>query len=100
MKINIGDYLIESDSMQFVVKEEKEVQEGKNKGDKYYKNLAYCSSFDEVLRFIPNEVLRTSDDLNIIIFKLNQIHEDIKALTHMPVLEIKASKEGDIPCMN
>lgn len=94
MKINIGDYLIESDSMQFIVKEKKIVQEGENKGKEYWVNAAYCCKFDEALRFIPNEVLKSNDDINIITSKLNQIHEGIKAITYMPTIEIKANNGG------
>ncbi|EKQ56286.1 MULTISPECIES: hypothetical protein [unclassified Clostridium] len=94
MKINIGDYLIESDSMQFIVKEKKIVQDGENKGKEYWVNAAYCCKFDEALRFIPNEVLRANDDIDIIMDKFKQIQADIKAIANMPAIEIKASNGG------
>lgn len=89
MKINIGEYLIESDSMQFIVKEKKIVQDGVNRGNAYYIAIAYCCKFDEVLRFIPNEVLRTNDDISTIIDKLNQIQADIRAIKEIPQINDK-----------
>lgn len=95
MKINIGDYLIESESLQFTVKERKMVQDGENKGRFYEVNIAYCCKIDEALRFIPQEVLRTNDDINIIIDKLNKIHADIQALEYKPVIITKQEKENN-----
>jgi hypothetical protein len=98
MKINIGEYTIESDSLQFIVKEKGIVQESRltkaeNVGKEKEKVVAYCTRFEDALKFIPQQVLKTNDDIVIILEKLNQIQGDIKAITKYPVIEVKAEKE-------
>lgn len=82
MKINIGDYLIETDERQFVVKINKTVtdKESKNYGQPYVQNLAYCTTFNSALKFIPQQVLRSNDDITVIKDKLEQIEADIKSI--------------------
>ena len=85
MKINIGDYLIETDERQFIVKAKKVVEESRftkeeNIGKEYYQPIAYCTSFNSALRFVPQQVLRSNDDITVIKEKLKQIDEDIKAI--------------------
>ena len=98
MKINIGDYSITSDNLQFIVSRKNIVKEGvftkeENIGKEVYKPIAYCCKFQEALSYIPNDVLKTNDDINIIMDKLNQIHEDIKQIQEYPVIVVKAEKE-------
>jgi hypothetical protein len=96
MKLNIGDYRIESDSQQFVVKSKRIIQnsekEGLN-GEEAWTPKAYCVKFDEALRWIPQEALRTNDDIVVIKDKLDRIQADIKAITLMPVIFVKADNE-------
>lgn len=99
MKLQIGDYLIEADSLQFIVKEKGVIQESRftkaeNVGKEKEKAIAYCTRFEDALKFIPQEVLRTNNDIFIITHKLNQIQADIKALEHKPVIIIKQEKEN------
>ena len=98
MKINIGDYQITSDNLQFIVSRKNIVKEGvftkeENIGKEVYKPIAYCCKFQEALSYIPNDVLKTNDDINIIMDKLNQIHEDIKQIKEYPVIVVKSEKE-------
>lgn len=93
MNIKIGDYQIESDSLQFIVKERRIAQEGKNKGEEYWTNPKYIVDFKDVLRYIPQQVLRANDDISIIMDKLSQIQADIQALERKPVIYIKNEKE-------
>ena len=100
MKINIGDYQITSDSLQFIVSKKGIVQESRltkaeNVGNETIKPIAYCTKFDEALKFVPQDVLRSNDDINIIMDKLNQIHEDIKQIKEYPVIVVKAEKESE-----
>ena len=98
MKINIGDYQITSDNVQFIVNKKNIVKEGvftkeENIGKEVYKPIAYCGKFEDALKFIPNDMLKTNDDIVIIKDKLDQIQEDIKAITEYPVIVVKAEKE-------
>ena len=78
MKINIGDYLIETDERQFIVKAKKTVEESRftkeeNIGKEYYQPIAYCTSLNSALKFIPQQVLRSNDDILVIKEKLEQM---------------------------
>lgn len=77
MKLKIGDYYIETDERQFKVKSYLGVD--KDGADKY-KTIAYCTSLNSALKFIPQQAIRENDDINVIIDKLKQIEADIKAL--------------------
>jgi hypothetical protein len=75
MKIKIGDYFIETDERQYKVKK----YIGKDKDDKdLYKTLAYCTTLSGALKFIPEQVIRENEDINIIKDKLTQIEQEIK----------------------
>lgn len=78
MKIKLGDYFIETDERQFKVKK----YLGKDKdGEKdLYKTYAYCTTLTGALKFIPQQVLRDNEDINIIKDKLSQIEQDMKAI--------------------
>lgn len=91
MNIKIGDYQIVSDERQFVVKAAKKVtdKESENYGKDYMQNVAYCTSFDSALRFIPQQVLKSNDDITAIKEKLNQIQADIKALPNPIKIEVE-----------
>ena len=98
MKINIGDYQITSDNLQFIVSRKNIVKEGvftkeENIGKEVYKPIAYCCKFQETLSYIPNDALKVNDDINVIKDKLDQMQEDIKAITEYPVIVVKAEKE-------
>lgn len=75
MKVKIGDYFIETDEKQYKVK----IYIGTDKdGKDTYKTLAYCTSIHSALKFVPQSVLRSNDDISIILKKLEQIQGDIK----------------------
>ena len=77
MKIKIGDYFIESDERQCKVKFYMGVDKD---GNDTYKTLAYCTSIHSALKFVPQSILKSNDDISIILKKLEQIHADIKAM--------------------
>jgi len=94
MNIKIENYLITSDSMQFIVNKIGTVQESRltnaeNVGKETSKVIGYMEKFEQVLNFIPNDVLKTNDDINIIMDKLNAIQGDIQAIKEYPVIFIK-----------
>lgn len=90
MKINIGDYLIETDERQFVVKINKTVtdKESENYGQQYAQNLACCTTLNSALKFIPQQVLRSNDDITVIKEKLEQIKADIKGIKEFMKLDV------------
>lgn len=75
MKVKIGDYFIESDERQYKVKTYIGVDKD---GNDTYKTLAYCTSIHSALKFVPQSVLKSNDDISIILNKLEKIHTDIK----------------------
>lgn len=85
MKITIGEYLIETDERQFIVKAkgivgvDEEIKE-ENRGKEYWKAIAYCTTFAGALKFIPQQVIRSNDDIEVIKEKLDQIDKDIKLI--------------------
>lgn len=77
MKLKIGDYYIETDERQFKVKS----YLGVNKdGEDKYKTIAYCTSLNSALKFIPQQAIRDNKDINVVIDKLKQIERDIQAI--------------------
>lgn len=83
MKINVGDYFIETDERQFIVKVKKVVEESRlakkeNIGKEYWQPIAYCTTFDSALKFVPQQASRSNDDILVIKEKLTQIHEHSK----------------------
>lgn len=77
MKLKIGDYYIETDERQFKVKS----YLGVNKeGEDKYKTIAYCTSLNSALKFIPQQTIRDNKDINVVIDKLKQIERDIQAI--------------------
>ncbi|GAA0107349.1 hypothetical protein [Clostridium tertium] len=85
MKINIGDYFIETDERQFIVKAKKIVEESRlakkeNIGKEYWQPIAYCTTFNSALKFVSQQALRSNDDISVVIDKLTQIERDIKAI--------------------
>jgi hypothetical protein len=101
MNIKIGEYQITSDSMQFIVSKITTIQESRftkaeNVGKETTKIIAYCSKIDEAIRFIPNDVLKTNEDISIIIDKLNEIQEVIEGLERKPVIYIKSEPKVKI----
>lgn len=101
MKLKVGEFLIESDNLQFVVKQKSTVKEGhftkeENIGKEVYKPVAYCVKFCEVLKYITDQVLRTNDDIGTILDKLEQINLSIAALERKPVIYIKEEPKSKV----
>lgn len=85
MKLDLGDYKIESDDRQFIVLAKSIVKESKltkeeNVGKEVFKPVAYHSNFQSVLKFLSNKVLLDNDDINTIKDKLEQLHKEIARL--------------------
>ena len=98
MNIQIGDYQITSDSMQFVVNKKNIVQAGvftkvENIGNETFKPVAYCVEFEQALKYIPNDMIKTNEEVNTLMDKLNAIQEDIQEVKEYPVIFIKEENE-------
>ena len=98
MKINVGDYQITSDNLQFIVSRKNIIKEGvftkeENIGKETWKPIAYCTKFDEALRFIPQDILRSNDDVSEIRRQLDEIHDAVLCIKEYPVIVVKAEKE-------
>ncbi|MGG7057580.1 hypothetical protein ACQPUZ_04710 [Clostridium tertium] len=78
MKIKLGDYFIETDERQFKVK--KYIGKDKDGEKDLYKTYAYCITLSGALKFIPQQVLRDNEDINIIKDKLSEIEQEIKVI--------------------
>ncbi|MDS0525475.1 hypothetical protein NNC19_07275 [Clostridium sp. SHJSY1] len=85
MKINIGDYLIETDNLQFIVREKKvtgndESVKEENRGKERWVPIGYFTTFGGALSHLPQQAIKDNDEIAIIKEKLEQIDKDIKAL--------------------
>jgi len=85
MEINIGEYQIITDTLQFIVNKKTTIKESKftkaeNVGKEIYKPIAYATSLQSALKFIPQDVLRGNNEILVIKEKLEQIEEIIKAI--------------------
>ena len=94
MRVEISNYIIETDSLQFILKEKGIVQEGRltkaeNVGKEKEMTLGYYTKFEQALSAIPQEVLKTNDNIVIIKDKLDQIKADIEQIKEYPVIVVK-----------
>ena len=88
MKIKVGNYLIETDNKQFIVKSktvkkalegQKELNEEMEVKDNF-KPIAYCTSLESALKHIADQVLLDNDSVMDIIAQLKLIYIQIKEL--------------------
>lgn len=88
MKIKIGDYKIETDNKQFVVKsktsnkaiEGQEVSDNENISEDNYKAIAWCTSLESALKCVTNQTLLDNDSVMDIIAQLKLIYMQIKEI--------------------
>lgn len=91
MKLDLGDYRIESDERQFIVQAKSVIREGKltkeeNVGKEIFKTVAYMPTLPMCLKFIGNKIVLDNDDINTIKDKLDSLRKDISKLNK--VLEV------------
>lgn len=85
MKLDLGDYKIESDEKQFIVQAKSIIREGRltkeeNVGKEIFKIVAYLPTLPKCLKFIANKVVLDNDDINTIKDKLDSLHKEISKL--------------------
>lgn len=88
MRLDLGQYVIQTDEVQFVVKEKVIVQAGKNTkeenvGKKREKDLAYCSNFDNALKFVSRRVFMDNEDIRDVIKETKALQKQIESLTQL-----------------
>ena len=85
MKLDLGDYRIESDERQFIIQAKSVVKEGRltkeeNVGKEVFKTVAYMPTLQMCLKFIANKIVLDNDDINTIKDKLDSLHKEISKL--------------------
>lgn len=90
MKLEIGDYLITSDSRQLILKskeativETTDKKTGEIKKTENRKAYGYFSDLDMLLKNIGRQILYDNDDLQTIVYKLNELNKNIKNLDNI-----------------
>ncbi|WP_338630852.1 hypothetical protein [Clostridium baratii] len=99
MKLDLGDYRIESDERQFIVQAKSVIRESKltkeeNIGKEIFKTVAYLPTLPMCLKFIGNKIVLDNDDINTIKDKLDGLRKEISKLNH--VLEVEYESGSDI----
>ena len=61
MNIKIGNYVLHSDSNQFILKQEKTRQEGNRKGEKYMDTVGFYPRLESAIESIVQRVAMGSD---------------------------------------
>lgn len=85
MRATIGKFIIESDSRQYVVYERYIVNVGatskeENIGNEYNKPIGYFNTLKSAYKFIGERTVKTNDDIETILNKLQEIINAIKEL--------------------
>lgn len=85
MKLDLGDYRIESDERQFIVQAKSIIKESKltkeeNIGKEVFKTVAYLPTLSMCLKFIGNKIVLDNDDINTIKDKLDALRKEISKL--------------------
>lgn len=83
MKTTIGKFIIETDSRQYVVYERCIVNVGatskeENIGNEYNKPIGYFNTLKSAYKFIGERTVKTNDDVETILNKLQEIINCIK----------------------
>lgn len=78
MKAIVGDFIISSDSRQYIVSEKFVVEPGalskeENIGKEYEKPIGYFRNLKDAYKFIGERTVRTNDDIELILSKLEEI---------------------------
>lgn len=85
MKTTIGKFIIETDSRQYVVYERCIVNVGatskeENIGNEYNNPIGYFNTLKSAYKFIGERTVKTNDDIETILNKLQEIINAIKEL--------------------
>lgn len=92
MRLDLGKYVIQTDEIQFVVKEKRIVQAGRltkeeNIGKPIEKDLAYCSSLENAYLFLSKRAFIDNDDIKDAISAVNSLRVEIKEIKKLLLAE-------------
>lgn len=76
MKLDLGDYFIETDSRQYKVKD-KSIEIKRKDGTITNKTIGYFRTLKEALKFTANKTILDNNDINTILNKLNALEDRI-----------------------
>ena len=79
MKIDLGNYFIETDARQYKVKD-KNLEIKQKDGTINFKTLGYFTTLKQAVKFISNKAVLDCDDINLILYKLNSIEKSLELL--------------------
>ena len=88
MRLCLGKYIIQTDDNQFIVKEVRTIQASKltkeeNIGKVVEKDIAYCSTFENALKFVSRRVFIDYDDIKDVIKETKLLQSKIEGLTKL-----------------
>ena len=95
-----GEYKIESDSMQFIVKKRKIIKDSKltkpeNIGKEVYEDFAYCRQLSFAIKTIGDQILLDNKELSVIIEKLRDLQLEISKITNLLELSVIVEDKDD-----
>lgn len=85
MILNLGEYKIETDEYQYILYKKGYVKESRftkpeNVGKEKWTVIGYFTTLEYALKLVPQDIIRTNDDIFIIMEKLKQIEAIIKEI--------------------
>lgn len=89
VKIEIGKYVITSDSLCFILNKKKKVKEGENKGDEYLSNVGYYSTMENCMEGLLQYRIRKSQATSI-----KELLEEISRVSELIRSEFGKARAG------
>lgn len=98
MKVELENYQIITDDVQFIVQKKRIIQAGKmtlpeNIGKEVWEDMAYCRTLNYALKVIGTQIVLDNDDFKDILQKLNKLEKKIDGMIEL--LEISEVVEDD-----
>jgi len=99
MKLDLGEFQVSTDSMQYIVSKKKTIKESRltkkeNIGKETLETVGYYSTLKGALKGIGNQIMLDNDNLQDILNKLAELNKSIDAMTKL--LEVHEVVEEDV----
>ena len=99
MKLDLGEFQVSTDSMQYIVSKKKTIKESRltkkeNIGKETLETVGYYSTLKGSLKGIGNQIMLDNDNLQDILNKLAELNKSIDAMTKL--LEVHEVVEEDV----
>lgn len=99
MKLDLGEFQVSTDSMQYIVSKKKTIKESRltkkeNIGKETLETVGYYSTLKGALKGIGNQIMLDNDNLQDILSKLTELNKSIDAMTKL--LEVHEVVEEDV----